>query len=62
MIADTLVVIFSSLTLLVAIIGVGWRVGFLLGKLTQEVKGHNKRLDDMQKEIKSIQIDRQHRE
>ena len=58
MVIDTVVIILASLSVIIAIVGVGWRIGFMIGKLTTEVKGHNKRLDDMQKEIKTIQIDR----
>ena len=65
MIMDILAIIISSLVIVGSIIATACKVSISLGKLAQEVRGHNKRLDThadiletMRKEIKSIQIDR----
>lgn len=57
MILDIVAIIISGIVLLSAIVGVGWRIGFLLGRLTQEVRGHNKRLDEHAEILENVRME-----
>jgi len=62
-VADIFAIIGSSLLVIAFVVGAAWKLANILRDLAVEVKGHNERLDfhkqlldDLKKEVKTLQI------